>query len=309
MAASRRTVLQSALALAGLAAAPAFARSTGSTRVAGVALADNLLLVSGAGGNVVALKGADGLLLLDSGAPGSTGRLRTELARFAPGARVATVVNTHWHAPQTGGNETFGKSGARIIAHAKTAQRLAAAQWVPAEDRYVKAAPKAAVPTEVFYNGTHEVDFGGERITLGYLQQAHTDGDLYAFLPGANVLVVGDALAPEGDPVIAWYEGGWLGGRIDSLAALLAVGDQATRVVASTGGVVSHAEVKAEHQVMTQAFERVGDSMRKGLTIEDMQKTGLLDDLPRTWADPDAFVYSAAKGMWAHHNKLFNQLL
>ena len=56
-------------------------------------------------------------------------------------------------------------------------------------------------------------------------------------------------------------------------------------------------------------FERMSDAMRKGCTTEDMQKAKLLDGLPRTWADPDKFLYDAHKGMWAHHNKLSHTIV
>jgi hypothetical protein len=35
-----------------------------------------------------------------------------------------------------------------------------------------------------------------------------------------------------------------------------------------------------------------------------MLEAGVLKGLPRTWKDPDKFLYAAAKGLWAHHDKL-----
>jgi hypothetical protein len=35
-----------------------------------------------------------------------------------------------------------------------------------------------------------------------------------------------------------------------------------------------------------------------------MLEGGLLNGLPRTWKDPYKFLYDAAKGLWAHHDKL-----
>jgi glyoxylase-like metal-dependent hydrolase (beta-lactamase superfamily II) len=305
---NRRDMLRAGLGVAGVSmfggalAAPA-------VKAMGTPLADRLLLVSGLGGNVVALRGDEGLLLIDSGGPGLTGKLQSELKQFAPGAKVHTVINTHWHEPQTGGNDVFGKGGAKIIAHAKAAQRMAVEQYIPWEDRYLKARRKEAVPTEVFYVGAKELVFGGQHIEYGYLQQPHTDGDLYVYFKEANLLVVGDAVAPVSDPQICWYEGGWVGGRVDSQAKLLTIGNDQTRIVAGTGGVISRAEVKTERDAMEKVFDRVSDAMRKGFTTEDMQGAKLLDGLARTWTDPDKAIYDAHKSMWAHYNKLSHTIV
>jgi hypothetical protein len=96
---------------------------------------------------------------------------------------------------------------------------------------------------------------------------------------------------------------------VDSQAQLLAIGNAQTRIIASTGGVISRAEVKTEHAAMVTAFERVSETFRKGFTTEDMQKAKLLDGLPRTWADPDTFIYAAHKGIWAHYNKISHTIV
>lgn len=272
-------------------------------------LGERLLLVSGVGGNVLALRSDAGVLLVDTGATGATAGLQAELKRFAGDAPVTTVINTHWHEAVTGGNDVFAAGGAKVISHAKAAQRMRAPQYVPAEDRYLPARAKIAVPTEVFYLGKKELAFGGERIEYGYLQQPHTDGDLYVWFRDSNVLAVGDAVAPVSDPLICWFEGGWVGGRVDSQELLLGKADAQTKIVASTGGVISRAEVGTETEALKGMFERVSEAMRKGFTTEDMQRANLLSDLPRTWTDPDKALYDAHKSMWAHYNKLSHSIV
>ena len=306
---NRRTVLGAGVATATCMTLPGKLLAAGSTQVTATKLNDRLLLISGLGGNLVALRGEEGLLLVDSGATGTTDLLLAELAKFARGAKVHTVLNTHWHTDQTGGNDVFGAAGAKLTAHAKAAQRMATDQFVPWEDRYIKARSKDAVPKEVFYNGSRPLQFGREHIEYGYLQQPHTDGDIYVYLRESNVLLTGDAVSPQQDPVLAWFEGGWLGGRVDSLAKLLTIGNAQTRIIASTGPVISRAEVRTEHEAMTKAFERVSETFRKGFTTEDMQKARLLDGLARTWKDPDTFIYAAHKGIWAHYNKISHTIV
>src|SRR6185437_14364107 len=68
-------------------------------------LADGLWLLQGAGGNVVAAGGADGVLLVDSGLPERGSELARRVAAVSGSRRVEVLLNTHWHWDHTGGNE------------------------------------------------------------------------------------------------------------------------------------------------------------------------------------------------------------
>src|SRR6202012_1003059 len=121
----------------------------------------------------------DGLVLVDSGAPKS----------FAPSSKVQTLFNTHYHIDQTGNNEMLAAEGAKIVAHERTREWMSTDYWVPAEERYEKARPTAALPKETFQL-TGSLEAGGEHIDYGYLPLAHTNGDIYVYFKGANVLAV-----------------------------------------------------------------------------------------------------------------------
>ena len=272
------------------------------------AVAPNFSLLSNVGGNVLVLTTGREQVLVDSGAAASTAGMLAVLPGLIPDNKVVAVINTHWHPDQTGGNDVFGKAGATIIAHDKTRQRLSAGWYVPAEDRYEPPLPVAGRPTKTTFT-TDTFTFGDERIEYGYLLEAHTDGDLYVRFPAANVIAVGDVVSPQRDPVLDWFGGGWLGGRVDALAKVLALGDARTRYVPSYGPAIGRAEVQAEHDLMKTIFDRMVVNLRLGQTADDMLKAGLLDGLPRTFEDPAKFLYDAHKGFWAHHNKLVNDIV
>jgi cyclase len=179
---------------------------------------------------------------------------------------------------------------------------------VQAEDRYEKALPKAAWPTQSFYTGG-TLDAGGEHVEYGYLLEAHTAGDIYVYFRDANVLVVGDAVSPARDPELDWYAGGWLGGRVDALELLLKISNDATRIVPGFGPVIGRKELQAEHDLMLALFTRTAELMRKGYRTQDMLEAGILRDSGRSWADPQKFMNDAHKGMWAHHNTLSHDIV
>ena len=302
----RRTMLKSALGAAAVAALPrAFA--AGGTKIDVARVTDSIALLSGGGGNVLALSTADGLVVVDSGAAAATADLQAALAALPNGGKIRTLFNTHWHHEQTGGNEALGR-GAAIVAPEKTRQRLSIGYYIPAEDRYEQPVAAAAQPTESFYT-TGETKIANQRVEYGYLLEAHTDGDCYVYFRDANVIAVGDAVSQLRDPELDWFGGGWLGGRVDSLDLLLKLGNANTKYVPSYGPVVSRADVQKERDMSLKLFERFVDLVRKGMSADEILAAGILNDTGRTWTDPKRFVHDAFKGFWAHHNTLMPDIV
>jgi len=305
----RRGFLKASLTgLAGLATAPLVGGLAGCqqtpAREAGgrlgaletTKLTERVSIVSGAPGNVVVLSASDGLVLVDSGSAAMAKAVRTSLA----GARVRTLINTHYHAEQTGGNALFGAAGATIHAHLITRQWLATDYYVPAEDRWVKALPAVALPT-VTFREHGELKAGVERIECGYLLEAHTRGDIYVFFRDSNVLAVGDVASPLRDPALDWYAGGWLGGRVDAMDNLVQLANEETRIVPAYGTVMTRAQLQAERDMMRHLYDRTTDLTDHGRSAQDMLAEGVMEEISRKFQDPYRFLYDVSKGLWAHY--------
>jgi cyclase len=310
MTTDRRSFLQGSLSgLAGLAAVPLLGGLAGCQQLPSKEpttarkpalstekLADRVTLITGAPGNVVALSSSDGIVLVDSGSSQLARAVHASLGR----ARVRTLFNTHYHADQTGGNELFGRAGAEIRAHLVTRQWLATDYYVPAQNRWVKALPKAAWPTKTFRDkGETKADV--ESIEYGYLLEAHTRGDIYVFFRDSNVLAVGDVASPLRDPVLDWYAGGWLGGRVDAMDELLALANDGTKIVPAYGPAMTRAQLKAERDMMVQLYDRTTDLTDHGRSAQDMLEAGVLNEVKRKFDDPYRFLYDVCKGNWAHY--------
>ena len=85
---------------------------------------------------------------------------------------------------------------------------------------------------------------------------------------------------------------------------LLTLANEQTRIVPAYGPVLSKAELKAERDMMEEVRKRLFDQVREGDSPKDLLERGVLKGLARTWNDPYKFLYDAAKGLWAHHDKL-----
>jgi glyoxylase-like metal-dependent hydrolase (beta-lactamase superfamily II) len=282
--------------LAGCQQNPARPRAERAAPLAMSKVTDRISVISGAPGNVVALADGAGILLVDSGSLVQAAGVQKSLA----GARVHTLFNTHYHADQTGGNALFAKAGAQIHAHTITRQWLAADYYVPAEDRWVKAPAKEAIP-QVTFRDKGELKAGAESIEYGYLLEAHTRGDIYVYFRDSNVLVAGDVASPLRDPVHDWYAGGWLGGRTDALDVLLKIANEQTRIVPAYGEVMTRAQLQAERDLMWKLYDRTAQLTSKGNSAQDMLDIGVLNDVGRQFQDPFRFLYDVAKGLQAHY--------
>ncbi len=284
-------------------ASPLLRATPQASAAAGVKKVTDRLSVVDAGTNVVVLSGGDGLLLVDTGAPESGDKLAAALKGIAVNSKVTTVFNTHYHLDQTSNNELFSAAGAKIIAHSRTHQWMANEYWIPEEVRYEKPRPKAAWPTQTFFN-QESMRAGDEQIEYAYLLDAHTGGDLYVFFRNANVLAVGDVASPVKDPELDWITGAWIGARVTAMDLLLKISNEKTQFVPGTGPVMTHAEFKAERELMEIVRQRLFKQTRSGDGPKDMLEAGVLNGLTRTWKDPYKFLYSAAKGTWGNNNKL-----
>ena len=286
--------------LLGGVALPALARAQ-QTDV--IRLSDRLFVVTIGRTNVLALATPDGLVLVDSGVPERTDSLLGSLRQLADGRRVVKAFNTHWHLENTGANEALRRDGAAIVAHENTRLWMATPVWNLAEDRYRQPRPTAAHPTETFRT-EGSTTAGRERIDYAYLIEAHTSGDIYVFFRDANVLAIGDVAAPARDPELDYFTGAWIGGRLDALTRLLALANDATRIVPGCGPVMTRADLQAERDMMKTLYDRAVDRIRQGDDAGDMLDAGVMRGLQRTWKDPKKFLYDVQKGLWAHHNKL-----
>jgi glyoxylase-like metal-dependent hydrolase (beta-lactamase superfamily II) len=302
---SRRIFLRTAIAgaagaaLSGAAIAPAFAREKHAP-LAASRLADNLVLIAGAGANVVAASGAEGALLVDGGLEERSGELLKLVSTETSSRRVHTLINTHWHPEQTGSNVRLGKSGAKIIAHENTKLWLGRRLVVAWRDGSYGPLPAIARPNETTYTSV-TMPFGVEQVEYGYLPQAHTDGDLYVFFRKANVLVTGGAVSAEGWPIVDYQTGGWIGGLVAGLDKLIKLSDDNTRIVPANGPVLTRADLQGQRGMYFTIYDRLVKCLTKGLGPEEAAATAPAKEFNLQWGDPQPFVLMAFESLWGHY--------
>ncbi len=282
---------------ASLISAPALAKGPA---IATTQLAPGISLISGGGGNVVALGTKEGSLLVDGGSFEKSSDVLREASKATGSSKVKVLINTHWHPDQTGSNERVGKSGATIIAHENTKLWLARpikASWLP---KPFGPLPEKARPGKTTY--THDaLSFAGQDIEYGYLLQAHTDGDLYAYFKQANVLVTGGVVSGEGWPLLDWETGGWIAGLVAGYDKLLKVADANTKIVPANGGVLSRGDLEGHRKMYMTIYERLVAGLNKGMGPEEVVASAPAKEYEPQWGNPDVFVEAGFRSLWGHY--------
>ncbi|HWK54731.1 MAG TPA: MBL fold metallo-hydrolase [Hyphomicrobiales bacterium] len=253
-------------------------------------LAANTALFSGTGGNVLACKAGNGeLLVVDGGLHAGARALRETIENTLEGRRITTLVNTHWHPEQTGLNEELGNRNTRIFAHENTRQWLSTPVKRLWEDTTIAPLPESARPNDTFY---HYGDFQHDDVAVeyGYLRQAHTDGDMYVFLPQANVLHAGGVIATDGWPFMDWWTGGWIGGVADAIETLLSIANENTQVVPATGPITDRAGLIAMRDMYADIYEKVRTGFSDANTAEQTVASKPAAAYEARYGSADSFI-------------------
>jgi glyoxylase-like metal-dependent hydrolase (beta-lactamase superfamily II) len=233
------------------------------------ALNPNLALIAGNGGNVLVRKAGNGeLVAVDGGLASNAAALLTAIKDSLGSDRVTTLINTHWHHEQIGLNDVLGARGVRIFAHENTRQWLSTRIERFFDGMVFEPLPPPAQPNETFYH-YGSLQHGDVPVEYGYLRQAHTDGDMYVFLPQDNVLHTGGIISSDAWPLMDWWTGGWMGGLVDGIETLLSIANDNTVIVPATGPVMTKADLIAMRNMYAELFEAVRNSFMASNTVEE----------------------------------------
>ena len=263
---------------------------------------DGLVQIRGPSSNVLLLAERTGALLVDSGTAETSTELRHTLDERLGGARVGTLINTHWHPDHTGGNDAFGKAGAKIAAHENTRLWMSTEYYVDWQRRTYEPRAPEALPNATFFSSDPQpivLESGGEQVEYGHLREAHTDGDVYVHFRERNVIAAGGAVGGGIYPILDPATGGWIGGLVEAQTKLLALANDATLIVPHSGPAQSRAQLEEQLAMLRTVRERVENLMRKGRSAAEMIAAGVTAEFDaRYGGDGPRFIRNMYDGLW-----------
>ena len=263
-------VFRLSLALAGLLAAPLAAAQADFSKVEikSVELAPGLYSLSGSGGNMALLTGADGAILVDDQFAPLAPKIRAAIALLTD-RPVRFVINTHWHFDHTGGNEAFGASGSIIVAHENTLKRLSTKQLIDFFNLETQPSPRAALPVITFSQDL-QLHLNGQDIEAVHVKNAHTDTDVLLFFKPANVIHTGDTFTNGTYPFIDMGSGGSINGMITSCSVVLARSDDQTQIIPGHGPMAKRSDLQPWCAMLTTVRDRIVSAIRAGQTLQQV---------------------------------------
>jgi glyoxylase-like metal-dependent hydrolase (beta-lactamase superfamily II) len=236
-----------------------------------------------AGGNVLVSLGDDGAFIVDDELQSMTPKLKAALAALSK-KPVRFVVNTHWHADHTGNNVAMAASGAVIVAQDNVRKYLSVDQvrTIHGQKMTTPATPPAGLPVVTFTDDV-TLHLNGDEVHVIHMPPAHTDGDAIVHFKKANVIHTGDVVT-AGYPLVDAESGGTYEGFIAASEKIMALADDATKIVPGHGPVMSKADLAARHKMLLEVRDRVAKLVSAKKSLDEIQAAKPLADLDAQWA-------------------------
>jgi cyclase len=258
-------------------------------------LTDSITLLSGPGGNVVVLNGADGKLMGDTFVQPAWPHLKDALDAIGK-APVKTAIDTHWHFDHSDNNGALRAAGATLLAHENTKKRMSEMHTLAVLNLTFPPSPASALPQQTFQQ-SHKVMMNGESVALVHIPLAHTDSDIYLHFQKANVLQTGDIFFNGIYPYIDNGTGGSVSGMIAGATKLLAVADNNTKIVPGHGSLGNKADLMKYRDMLSTVRERLQKLKSSGKSVQEAVAAKPLDDFDPVWGkgffNSDTFIQIA----------------
>lgn len=235
-----------------------------TTKVSG-----NVYMLQGRGGNIGALVGAEGILLVDDDYKAVGEKLR-EALKVLGSEKPRFIFNTHWHADHAEGNQVFGKDSI-IVAHKNVRTRLSQVNTVFGNK--TQPYPDFALPM-ITYTEQMSIYFAGEEIRAVHYPNGHTDGDTVVFFVKSNVVHFGDNFFVGRFPFVDLENGGSVQGLTRNIATLIKQIPPDAKLIPGHGNISTIDDLKNYYQMLTETTKIVGDAMKRKKSLDEIKKAG-----------------------------------
>jgi cyclase len=245
-------------------------------------LGDNMYMLEGQGGNITVAVAKDGIILVDGQYAPLHDKIKAAISTLS-NEPIKYLINTHFHGDHVGGNESFAKDGAIVVAEINVRNRLAAGTTNGLTGVKTPPAPQAALPSKT-YTLAFQIRLRGRVADLKHIENVHTDGDTYVWFKTANVLSTGDTFTNGRYPNIDFANGGNIKGMIAATDAYLKLANAKTRIVPGHGPLADKTMLAEYREMLVTARDRMAKLVKDGKSEDDVVAAKPFVDLDAKWA-------------------------
>ena len=244
-------------------------------------VAGNVYMLQGAGGNIAASLGDDGVLMVDSEYAPLADKIQAALKGVGVTDKpVRWVINTHYHDDHSNGNGAWVARGATIIANDNLRRRLEDTSSIgngPGGTIHIEQAaqPKAALPMITFAEGL-TLHFNDEEIRVMHWPAAHTDGDAVVYFAKNHVVHMGDEFVRYGFPFVDVNGGGSVQGMIAACQKVAEMVPPDTRVIPGHGDLATVEDLRAYTKMMEDTTAAVESAISRHESLDQIKGANTL---------------------------------
>jgi len=242
-----------------------------SVQIKTLKITDKIFMLEGDGGNIGALVGKDGIVMIDDQFAPLSEKIKAALKSLSD-KPVRFVINSHFHGDHTGGNEHFGGEGAIIVAQENSRLRMTSDQFMETLDKKKTAAPYDALP-KVTFTESVTLHLNGETVQVFHVKNAHTDGDAVINFKESNVFHAGDVFVRYGLPYIDQPHGGSIDGMIKGIDQLLALVNDDSKIIPGHGALAGKKDLLEYRSMLVTTRDKILKGIKEGKTLEQVVAT------------------------------------
>ena len=249
----------------------------------------NFYMLAGAGGNIGVQIGSDGIVLVNTGAAGTSDKVLAALKTLTE-LPIRYIINVDAGPEFVSGNEKLARAGYTIFTNA-----LGGGQGLPngggasilshdsvlREMSKVKPAyPSGALPNEAFFTPRKAIRMNDEGLEIFYQPAAHSSADSFVLFRSSDVVVAGDVIDMTRFPVIDVANGGTIQGEIAALNRLIELTiaptpfiykDVGTYVIPGHGRLCEQMEIVDYRDMVVLVRDVVAELAKQGKTLDEIK--------------------------------------
>ncbi len=206
-------------------------------------------------------------LAIDSGSTFSYAHQAYEEIKKIKNLPISYVINTHVHDDHWLGNSYYTTLGAKIIG-SQAFEELPIEEKTRMQRRVTPEAYEKTTQTHptLFVEDEKVLDFDGKKVYIKSVNnKAHTNSDLYIYIPSQKIVFVGDLVFNDRIPSV---RDGNLQGWLDALDEVRAL--DVDYIVGGHGKMITRDSLDMTYDYINELQEKVSTLLDEGVDIADI---------------------------------------